>query len=109
MGPRQGLDPLYRRGAAAVAHGARALPPCAAALGLQPPWAVAIGNLVLWGTTAGTWPHRPILPTAGVTPNAVPHGGRCTFLENFDSIIYFWNRDKINIKNSFVVLAIKSL
>jgi hypothetical protein len=68
-GRRQGLSPLYRSGAATVAHGARALPP--------------------GPTTAGTWPHWPVLPTVRGTPNAVPHGGRCTFHKNFDSAIYF--------------------
>jgi hypothetical protein len=45
------------------------------------------------------FPHRSVLPTVGVSPNVVPHGGRnfCChvvrrqmyILENFDSTIYF--------------------
>jgi hypothetical protein len=38
------------------------------------------------------------VPTAAGTPAAVGYGARCTFLENFDSTIYFENHDKINIK-----------
>jgi hypothetical protein len=67
-GRRQGLGPLYRRGAAAVTRG---------------------GKNPAAGTAAGTWPHRPVLPTVGVTPDAVGYNARCTFLENFDSTIYF--------------------
>jgi hypothetical protein len=41
-----------------------------------PPWATALGILLPCSTAAGTWPHRPVEPTVGVTSNVVPHSGR---------------------------------
>jgi hypothetical protein len=54
-GPAAGARSLIRSGAATVAHGAKALPPWAAAVGILPPCPIA----------AGTGPHRPVLPTVG--------------------------------------------
>jgi hypothetical protein len=69
----------------------RLLPQWATTPEILPPWATTLGILPLVATAAGAWPHRPVLPTVVVSPNAVPHGGRtsaavghrarCTFLE----------------------------
>jgi hypothetical protein len=98
-GRRQGLGPLNRPAPAAMDHGARALPPWATALGILLPWATAAGILPLVATTAEPDPIgqycRPLeapltpWPTAAGTPSAVGHDARCTFVENFDSTIYF--------------------
>jgi hypothetical protein len=57
-----------------------------------------------------TWPHRPVLPTVGGSPNVVAHGGR-NFKRRgsrrqmyispkfwFDQL-FFENHGKLNIKN----------
>jgi hypothetical protein len=52
-GPAARVGLLYRRGAAAVAHDARALPPWGTTLGLMPPWATTLGILPPCPTAAG--------------------------------------------------------
>jgi hypothetical protein len=59
------------------------LPSWATALGILPLWATTLGILPSFPAAAGTWPHRQVLPTVG------GYGAICTFLEKFDSTIYF--------------------
>jgi hypothetical protein len=104
-GRRQGVGLFYKRGAAAVPHGARTLPPWGTTLGLLAPWATTLEFLPPWPTPAGIWPHRAVQPTVGATPNAVPHlppwGTTQMYISRnfwFDHLFYE-NQCKINIKN----------
>jgi hypothetical protein len=73
---------------AAVWHGATNLPPCRSAAGswrrTAPPWRK--------NQTPAAVPHggRDLTPwLRRQEPAAVGHDARCTFVENFDSTIYF--------------------
>jgi hypothetical protein len=70
---------------------------------------MALGILPPVATAAGAWPHRPVLPTVGGSPNVIAHGGRNSKCHGPRRQIYicrkFWfdhlffeNHDKLNIK-----------
>jgi hypothetical protein len=73
-----------RQGLGSCRRGPRRQRPGAVGYGAKDPAVVATGQYC-----------RPLAaplmswPTAAGTPSAVGHGARCTFAENFDSIIYF--------------------
>jgi hypothetical protein len=100
-GPAAGLGPFYMSAPDGVAYGARA----------KPPWATTLGLLPLLAAAFGAWPHRSVLPIVGISPNAVPHGGRSScwgttpdvrFSKILIRQIFFGNYVKINIKKFLV-------
>jgi hypothetical protein len=84
-GPAAGARPLISAGAAAAAHGARVLTL----------WPTTLGFPDAVGRGVRTWPHRPVLPTVGVSPNIVPHGGRNSYCRGVRRHVHF---SKIQIR-----------
>jgi hypothetical protein len=103
-GRRQGLGPLYRP----------TLPPRPTVPGSWRRGPRRQEILVLWVAASGPSPTgqhcRPLVcpltpwPTTSGTP-AVGHNARCTFVENFDSTIYFRKSWKINYIKKFYVVG----
>jgi hypothetical protein len=100
-GWRQGFGPLY----------STALPPRPMVPGSWRRGPMALGFPDAVGCGIRVWPHRPVLPTVGVSPNTVGHGGRNYKRRGLRRQIYisrkFWfdhlffeNPNKLNIKKS---------